>query len=154
MAMSALSWLANVCPPWFDFTDLQDGWAVGTARPPSTPWERTGIELHFEGSEEVRVREVKPGTCLPARCPERHVQGDRTFCVGLHRRTVRSLDEANAWWDQLWQYLICQAIAERMGVWPPANALDHGDAGHYHERALAIAEQLGITEEYLAARLD
>lgn len=154
MTQLALSRLANVCPPWFEFKELQGGWAMGVARPTSTPWELAGIKLHLEGSEEVRVRELEPGTCLPARCPERHIQGDRTFCVGLHRQTIQSSDEANAWWDHLSQYLMCQAIAERTGVWPPANALDHGDAGEYHERALAIAEQLGITEEYLAARLD
>jgi hypothetical protein len=58
---------------------------------------------------------------------------------------------AGQWWGYLAQYIRCQSVAEQTGVWPLEQALDHGDAGKYHRRALEIADQLGIRTEYDAA---
>ncbi|WP_262423148.1 E2 domain-associated cysteine-rich protein [Brevundimonas denitrificans] len=52
------------------------------------------------------------------------------------------------------QYLVCQGVAERTRIWPPSHALDHGDAGRHHERALALAAEAELEEEYAAARMD
>lgn len=98
--------------------------------------------------------ELVLGTCFPARCPERHIQYDETFCLGLRYITVEDADDAKQWWEQLRQFLRLQGVAERTGIWPPEHALDHGDAGKFHEQALAIASELGIDEEYKTARLN
>lgn len=154
MTSSALDHLLAVCPSWFVATQSGRTYIEGCAHVPVTPWTRDGVALRLEGVTEVRVREQVPGTCFPAYCPERHIQGDNTFCIGLRRPSILSQADAHGWWDQLRQYLICQAVAEQTGVWPPVHALDHGEAGKHHERALQIAEQLGICEEYAAARLN
>lgn len=99
------------------------------------------------------MREEVPGTDLPRRCPERHIQGDKTFCLGLRYLTVQSAEKARQWWAQLNQFLICQGVAELTRVWPVKQALDHGHAGKHHERALAIAAEAGVEEEYASARL-
>lgn len=99
------------------------------------------------------MREEVPGTDLPSRCPERHIQGDGTFCLGLRCLTVQSAKEASQWWVQLHQFLRCQGAAELTRVWPVKQALDHGGAGRYHERALALAAEAGVEEEYASARL-
>ena len=38
-------------------------------------------------------------------------------------------------------------------VWPINQALDHGDAGEHHERAISLAAEAGLEEEYASARL-
>lgn len=149
----ACSLLGEAAPAWFQTRHSSAVEIVGVARVPATSWAIDGIELKIIGSGTVRVGETVPGTRLPARCPERHIQGDTTFCLGLRRPTIDTVEAAAAWWEQVRQYLRCQAVAARTRVWPPAHALDHGDAGRHHERALALAKEAGVMEEYIAAWL-
>lgn len=150
---SATRYLADTVPAWFSIDEVNSEALIGRARVPKTPWAADGLHLRIFGNSKPRAGENVPGTDLPSRCPERHIQGDRTFCLGLRYIAVRSAEDAVRWWEQLQQYLRCQGVAERTGVWPPAQALDHGDAGEHHERALALAKEAGIEEEYAAARL-
>lgn len=131
-----------------------DGALNGTAYIPDTHWAKSGVALRIARFPHATVSEINPGTVFPERCPERHIQYDRSFCLGLRPLSVANRDEAQQWWEQLRQFLICQSVAEHTRVWPPAHALDHGGAGQLHERALTIASQLGISEEYSAARLN
>lgn len=112
------------------------------------------MRLDIMGLERPTVRENVPGTAFPFRCPERHVQSDQTFCLGLRKLAVDSPEAADRWWEQLRQYIVCQSVAERTGVWPPAHELDHGAAGDHHQHCLTIARELGIEEEYASARLN
>lgn len=141
-------------PLWFTLTARSAATVEGTATVPGTPWAKSGISLHILDFPNARVRELVPGAAFPARCPERHVQYDQTFCLGLHHISVADPEGTRQWWEQLRQFIVFQSVAEMTGVWPPAHALDHGDAGEFHERALAIASELGIDEEYAAARLN
>jgi hypothetical protein len=151
---TACSLLVRAAPAWFETRRSTTVEIVGVARVPGTPWSTNGVELRISApGGRVEAGETVPGTRLPARCPERHVQGDRTFCLGLRRPTIDTSEVAEVWWDQLRQYLRCQAIAVRTGVWPPAHALDHGEAGVHHERALALAEEAGLSEDYATAWL-
>lgn len=150
---SAVHHLAETAPAWFSVESLNSDFLIGYARVPKTPWILNGLHLHIYGSEVPRVREVVPGTDLPRRCPERHIQGDKTFCLGLRYLTVQSAEKAWQWWVQLYQFLRCQGVAELTQVWPVKQALDHGDAGKHHERALALALEAGVEEEYASARL-
>lgn len=130
-----------------------DDTLVGLARISKAPWDAEGILLKIFGNCVPRVREKEPGAILPSRCPERHIQSDQTFCLGLRYLEVNSPERARQWWEQLRQFVVCQSVAERTGVWPPAHSLDHGDAGEHHERALNLAASAGLGEEYAAARL-
>jgi hypothetical protein len=151
---SATRYLTDTAPVWFSIEAVDSEALIGRARVPKTPWVATGLHLRISGDPKPRVREEVPGTDLPARCPERHIQSDKMFCLGLRYIDVRSPGDASQWWEQLRQYLICQGVAERTRVWPPGQALDHGEAGEHHERALALAAEAGLEEEYAAARLD
>lgn len=150
---SAIHYLADAAPAWFTVGSLDRDALVGRARVPKTPWTANGLHLRIFGDRTPKVREETPGADLPSRCPERHIQGDQTFCLGLRYIDVQSVNNAERWWEQLRQYLACQGVAERTRVWPPGHALDHGDAGRHHERALALAAEAGLEEEYAAARL-
>ena len=149
---SALDWLGATVPVWFSIEQLGQQALVGRARLTKSPWME-GLQLHIFGDPKPKVREMVPGTDLPARCPERHIQFDKTFCLGLRYLTVRSASDANNWWTQLHQFIRCQMVAERTRVWPPNQALDHGDAGQHHEKALKLANEAGLDDEYAAARL-
>lgn len=151
---SAIFYLADTAPAWFSIEKSNSDILVGHARVPKTPWALDGLHLHVFGRKVPRVREEVPGADLPCRCPERHIQGDKTFCLGLRYLTVQSAEEARQWWVQLNQFLRCQGVAEVTRVWPVNQALDHGDAGQHHERALSLARKAGVEDEYAAARLD
>ena len=150
---SAILYLAETAPAWFSIEKSNRDNLVGHARPPKTPWAVDGLHLHIFGREVPRVREEVPGTDLPCRCPERHIQGDQTFCLGLRYLKVQSAEKARQWWVQLDQFLRCQGVAELTRVWPVNQSLDHGDAGEHHERALSLAAEAGLEEEYASARL-
>ncbi|MEC7741657.1 MAG: E2 domain-containing protein [Pseudomonadota bacterium] len=150
---SAIFYLAETAPAWFSVEKSNRENLVGHARLPKTPWAVDGLHLHIFGREVPRVREEVPGTDLPCRCPERHIQGDQTFCLGLRYLKVQTAEKARQWWVQLNQFLRCQGIAELTRVWPINQALDHGDAGEHHERAISLAAEAGLEEEYASARL-
>lgn len=150
---SAILYLAESAPAWFSVEKSNRDNLVGHARLPKTPWAVDGLHLHIFGREVPRVREEVPGTDLPCRCPERHIQGDQTFCLGLRYLKVQSAEKARQWWVQLDQFLICQGVAKLTRVWPVNQSLDHGGAGEHHERALSLAAEAGLEEEYACARL-
>ncbi|WP_363315122.1 E2 domain-associated cysteine-rich protein [uncultured Agrobacterium sp.] len=151
--ISATAILAANAPSWFEVERQGHQKLIGVAKVPQTPWAGGGLRLSIDGVRSPHVGEETPGTALPARCPERHLQEDRTFCVGLRRLEVDGPDAADRWWEQLRQWIRCQGVAERTGVWPPNQALDHGEAGVHHERALELARSIGLEEEYAAAWL-
>lgn len=146
--------LQRACPAWFSIERVAGDELLGIARPHGTGWAESGVPLRMTAGFWVTAGETQPGAVFPARCPERHIQVDRTFCLGLAPVQPSSPATAEQFWEQLRQYLFCQHVAELTGVWPPAHALSHGDAGEHHERALAIAAELGLTDEYDRARLD
>ena len=104
--------------------------------------------MSIRGLRSVRVVEHAPGTKFPAQCPERHIEGDGKFCLGIAADDVGDEKDAARWWESLRHYLLCQTVAERSGVWPADYALDHGAAGEHHEKALELASALDIDEEY------
>lgn len=150
----SLLYLVGAVPAWFSIETSSEGFLVGSARVPKTPWETKGLRLRIVGEETPRVLEEAPGTGLPIKCPERHIQGDQTFCLGLRYLRVDCELVAQQWWEQLKQFLICQGVAALTGRWPVQHTLDHGEAGEFHERALALADKAGVAEEYASARLD
>lgn len=106
------------------------------------------------GRSQPIVSESKPGTLFPARCPERHIETGGSFCLGLDRPAVDDEQTATEWWEALRHHLMCQRMAHRTGIWPEAFALDHGDAGIWHKKALELAESLELEEEYAAAHAE
>jgi hypothetical protein len=146
-----VSLLIEAAPAWFELSHKELGLVRGLAH--HGPWERDGLDLTIKSGAPPTVRETEPGVKLPVFCPDRHIQGDRTFCVGLNRAAVETNRHASAWWQDLDQYLTCQAIAGQTGVWPPHHALDHGFAGDYHQAAINLARRLNLQTEYEAAHL-
>lgn len=150
--IAAIELLLAATPDWFTVQSRTADQLRGDAA--HGPWVAEPLDLTILSAPCPIVRETRPGTRFPAFCPDRHIQGDQTFCVGLRRPPVNSLRRARDWWAEFDQYLACQAIAEATRLWPPQNALDHGQAGLYHQRALRLADRLGIMDAYLDAYFD
>jgi hypothetical protein len=138
-------------PNWFEITHTGSDCLGGFARVEETVWREAGIGLIICAEDGLAAAEEVAGTRLPARCVERHIQGDHTFCQGIRPIGVGDLTEAESWWETLRQYLWLQSVAEQTGVWPDKHYLDHGTAGNFHESAMDLADRLGLRTEYDAA---
>jgi hypothetical protein len=104
--------------------------------------------------EAVYARETRPGEKLPKVCYDRHIMPNGFFCLGLSAgHLVKDAGSARDWWSNLSQFLRLQGVATSTGRWPRAMELDHGQAGHYHRRALDAAAKLGVSEDYELALL-
>lgn len=111
------------------------------------------LEVHSI-SGEVLVREVVGGR-LPARCPERHINDDGTFCIGYEAgKDIETDEAAERWWKKLMVYLLCQDTADRTRTWPDYAALSHGDAGKTQLITEDLALKRGMLEAAQAAVLD
>jgi hypothetical protein len=141
--------IAERAPAWFHIKAGGEGSLSGSARPHRTGWQDSGLDLRISVlGQSAEVAELTPGTYLPTYCPERHIQPDSTFCLGLEARPVRSRRQADLWWTELQTFLLCQSIAADTRLWPPQHALDHGDAGRYHRFAIRLAKDLGIEQAW------
>lgn len=145
--------LEERCPAWFTVDRSFRGSLEGVAHIPGSPWPK-GVALTIRGGSKVSVYETNPGTAFPARCPERHIESDGNFCLGIDIGDVANVEAADRWWEALRQHLLCQSVAERSRFWPDRFALDHGDAGEWHAKALKLASDLDIEEEYARCHAD
>jgi hypothetical protein len=111
------------------------------------------VSLTAEGDHSyVVVRETVVGARLPASCPDRHINPDGSFCIGINAQwSVVDGEAATLWWRRLYEYLQCQAIADKSGLWPLGRGMSHGEAGRTQEKAELVARNLGLFEEYAIA---
>jgi hypothetical protein len=100
------------------------------------------------GGQEVRVRERSEGKHLPDYCPERHIDLGGIFCLGLNAGLKIDDDTAQAWWEKLRSFLLCQDTASETGAWPDYAQMSHGDAGVIEAKAEEVARSLGLLEEF------
>ncbi|HZG18851.1 MAG TPA: E2 domain-containing protein [Herbaspirillum sp.] len=92
----------------------------------------------------VSAQEETPAR-LPARCPERHINGDGTFCMywqGEMSLKIDSDEAAHTWWATLLGYLKLQERAEKLRRWPDDNAWAHGNAASHQQKAIAAAARI------------
>jgi len=104
--------------------------------------------IQTRGKDAVSVRELDAARQLPAACPERHINHDGGFCLGVAEdepdlATAAGVDQ---WWADLAGYLLLQVLADATRNWPEQCAWRHGAAAK-PQREL---EQLLIGEPWLA----
>lgn len=86
------------------------------------------IEIRAEKDGFIQARETSGA--LPNWCPDRHINHNGWFCLGLDEREItkpETADESNRWWARLIGYLQLQVLAAETGLWEHA-AWAHGDA--------------------------
>lgn len=82
---------------------------------------------------------------LPCSCPERHINGDGSFCLFWdNHESIHIIDKSSAqeWTDILYKFLMTQERVTRKKVWP-GNSWAHGNAAGHQLQALKAAEALG-----------
>jgi hypothetical protein len=120
---------------------------------PRNPSGRPGraYRLKIDTTHGLFASEATPGSILPRFCPERHMNGDETFCLGLERF---KLDDAGLrdFWAKLRAFLLCQDFAAKTGRWPTNRWLSHGPAAAEQQLAAeAAAARAGLAERYRRA---
>jgi hypothetical protein len=100
---------------------------------------------------EIAVSERPVGSALPACCPERHINADGSFCIGLRAGEGITEETAPAWWKKLHAFALWQETAAETGFWPSEAQLSHGEAGEMELAAENAADQLGLRAAYREA---
>lgn len=118
--------------------------------PSGLPGRSYILKVNFQGGLAVREALGLEQPLLPLFCPERHINGDQTFCLGLVRFKAEPEDLA-VFWAQLRAYLLCQDYASRQGSWPTGRWLSHGEAADWQIKAEDAAQRAGLTERYRKA---
>lgn len=145
--------LAGCCPAWADFRSINarealvDMVAVRTSKALTRLFELRIVHV----GDNVSVSEREIGNTLPACCPERHINPDGSFCIGLRAGEGITAKTAPAWWDKLHVFLLCQETAAETGFWPSEAQLSHGEAGEMQLAAEDAADQLGLRAAYREA---
>src|SRR6202051_177019 len=66
---------------------------------------------------QLQVREDGSQSRLPRHCPQRHLNDDGSFCLGLRAgEKIWDPIAAHRWWQQLQVFLTCQETAHETGA--------------------------------------
>jgi hypothetical protein len=141
--------LINVAPDWADVSRIHadkmnfDAIAERTSGSLTRLYELTAVYKNSQVWVGERTTKL-----LPSFCPDRHINEDGSFCLGL--RAGEGILESNSivWWEKLKLFLLCQETAQETGQWPPDAQLSHGDAGEIEELAEKVARSIGKLNEY------
>jgi hypothetical protein len=109
----------------------REHWISSQAKPPLMAWSIVGE--------------------LPSSCPDRHINDDGSFCLGLRAGEGITAGTAAAWWTKLRSFLLCQETAAESGLWPAGSQISHGEAGDIELRAEGEASRLGLLQVYREA---
>jgi hypothetical protein len=116
----SLAALASCCPTWADFRLIHafEAQVDVVATRSSGSFTRVFELRVVQDTEQVAVFERPVGRTLPACCPERHINPDGSFCIGL--RAGEGITEKNAspWWEKLHVFILCQETAAETGFCP------------------------------------
>lgn len=124
---------------------------VAGIRPSGALTRQYFLTIH-EDEGAIKVVEAGTRNLLPTACPERHVNRNGSFCLGLDvGKNVHDLETANSWWKCLLDYLVCQDFADSQRRWPPDMWLSHGTAAEAHVVAEKQAEKIGLKPAYRQA---
>jgi hypothetical protein len=109
------------------------------------------LEVAYDGREIVAKERAGNGL-LPGCCPERHVNVDASFCLGLRAgEGIADEGTASGWWEKLKLFLVCQDTADETGRWPHYAQLSHGEAGEMEARAELASRSIGLLPTYREA---
>jgi hypothetical protein len=149
----SLAALAQCCPTWAEVRSLDGREAhvdIVAVRASKTFTRLFELKLLHLGSD-VSAFEREIGNTLPSCCPERHINPDGSFCIGLRAGEGITAETAPAWWEKLHAFALCQETAEETGFWPNEAQLSHGAAGEVELVAENAADQLGLRAVYREA---
>lgn len=88
----------------------------------------------------ISVKE-RPPRRWPIGCPERHINRNGTFCLGVGDPIEPDTKaDADDWWYWLSEFILSQRVADESGIWPNTRSLHHGDAYKHQKKMEDLAE--------------
>lgn len=149
--MNRLTALRDAAPAWAVHLGSTAEGADFIAAPPlpsGAPVAATILRVVEQGGE-LSVSERQPGERLPVTCPELHIVGDSSFCLGINSHRTGSETDARRFWQALGEFLVNQHHAARRGRWPVGRWLSHGPiAARRQLEAEALAGSMGVAPRY------
>lgn len=151
--VDSLDDLVSFAPDWVDVgARVEDSYPLN-----ATPLRASGaatrcfsLTVSRTPAGTIETREASDQMLLPPGCPQRHINGDGTFCLGL--RAGANVSDPNAYvafWGKLEVFLTCQDTANETGQWPKHLQLSHGEPAALTElEAEKLAAELGLLDEY------
>jgi hypothetical protein len=99
------------------------------------------LTISLKDNSTVSIKETTSKT-LPSCCPQRHINYDGTFCLGLN--DIRIIDSLSAieWWKTVIKFLQIQKRVSKKRSWI-GSEWAHGDAAKYQHEAESLVVQLG-----------
>jgi hypothetical protein len=146
--------VAATAPDWVVVEEVSPSSLIVSVNPrhPSGRPGRT-YRLKIEARFQLKVWEVPQSNelgHLPAYCPERHVNGDGSFCLGL-TTFAPSAEKLDDFWETVRAYLLCQDFAAKHGRWPSGRWMSHGSSAIHQMEAERAAAAAGISKQYYKA---
>lgn len=97
--------------------------------------------------DRASAREAPGKGTLPRFCPDRHINGDGSFCLGWgddDPSVIDDVEDARRWWAAVYQFLLRQVGANSRRVFPGTeHGRAHGEAAKHQAKAEAAAARLG-----------
>jgi len=147
--------ILSSCPSWASIrsqTDFEIRLIAQIKRVSGKITRSYDLLINILHDGKVAVQEVSTNALLPLWCPQRHINANGTFCIGLRAdSSVNDAASAENWWRALEVFLSCQETAFESRKWPPTLQLSHGDAADIQLRAEALAQKLNREKDYEAA---
>lgn len=115
------------------------------------------IQITFENGKLCAKETPSKPQNLPPFCPERHINGDGSFCLSWGKDDplqVQDQDSARRWLETLTTYLRTQLRVNNRRIWP-GSSWAHGEAADHQLSAQQVAASLGpeFLDELKSARL-
>jgi hypothetical protein len=116
-------------------------------RPMGGFWNSVTIEISTSANGKLQAREF-PANQWPTFCPQRHINHEGHFCLGLSEvPTVTNAATASRWWQILQEHLGLQFTADATRTWPPHLEWDHGEAGATQVEMESLATKNGMAQD-------
>lgn len=144
--------LIEAAPPWAALLARRGAsevdWIAAPPLPSGTATPAVIVRTSIEGGL-VYAAEAAPGTQLPVRCPELHINADSSFCLGRRAYRTRDTAEVAIFWQDLGEFLVNIHHALRRRRWPAGRWLSHGPiAADRQAEAEAAAAAIGMAKDY------
>lgn len=139
-------------PDWAKLIDFKEGISFNIIASPSLNGGIKGqsYDLNIKVQEaKIVVQETDNLSYLPKFCPERHINYNGTFCIGLNTgNNILNREDAATWWQHLKEFLQDQQYANKYNHWPRDKWLSHGsEAAEHHLEMEKLANRIGWEEE-------
>lgn len=99
------------------------------------------LEAYEKEHNYLSIKEIHG--VLPVFCPNRHINSDKSFCLGLQSDLEKL--SIKDWITRLKEFLTCQIFAKKIGKWPiTCKQWSHGNGATYQKNVEELLNQINL----------